>query len=90
MRQVSIINGKPAARVGDPAPCKILVDKVINGASQILFEGMPAARFNDKMQHGGKISSGSSNVQIGSTEKTNAFTKQKSMEQIKKFYIKTN
>ena len=62
------INGKPAARIGDISPCDILIDRIISGAPKILLEGMPIARINDKMQHGGKITSGSNNVQVGSAE----------------------
>jgi uncharacterized protein involved in type VI secretion and phage assembly len=65
-----LINGKPAARVGDLSPCTILVDKVISGALSVFFEGRKAARVNDVTQHGGRITSGSENVFIECDEKT--------------------
>jgi uncharacterized protein involved in type VI secretion and phage assembly/uncharacterized Zn-binding protein involved in type VI secretion len=59
------IDGMYAARLGDCAPCRILVNKIAQGAPNILFEQQPAAKAGDGMQHGGHITTGSSSVWIG-------------------------
>jgi len=70
---------------GDPSPCDILIDKIITGAPKILFEGMPVARINDSMQHGGKIISGSNTVQIGSVETISSYSNKKQSKKMRVF-----
>jgi len=60
-----LINGQPAARQNDPAPCHIGTDKIKKGASSVFIDNKPATRQKDPMQHGGKIKQGSPNVSIG-------------------------
>jgi len=62
------INNKSAARVGDHAACKITGEKtkIKSGSSSVMINGKPAARQDDSTDHNGKITSGSSNVMIGS------------------------
>jgi uncharacterized Zn-binding protein involved in type VI secretion len=60
------INGKPAARVGDPLGCEDgSTDTITEGSSNVFINGKPAARLGDATDHGGKISEGSPNVFIG-------------------------
>lgn len=63
-----LINGKPAARVGDPVSCRMAMGSspvISEGAPHVLFNGKPAARMGDKISNGGSIDQGSSNVFIG-------------------------
>lgn len=62
-----LINGLPAARVGDAALCVGPADKISSGSSTVFINGKPAARMGDSCAHGGKIIIGSSNVFIGDT-----------------------
>lgn len=59
------IEGKAAARVGDPAICKGPPDKILIGSFKVFINGLPAARVGDRTAHGGKIEQGASKVNIG-------------------------
>ncbi|OQP53560.1 M35 family metallo-endopeptidase [Niastella populi] len=60
-----LIEGLPAATVGDVCACVGEADKVVTGSSSVYIGGMPTARMNDLCAHGGNVSSGSSSVIIG-------------------------
>ncbi len=60
-----LIEGLPAARVGDMAACSGPPDTIIQGSSTVIIEGMPAARLGDATAHGGQILGGSATVMIG-------------------------
>ncbi|WP_163323518.1 PAAR domain-containing protein [Draconibacterium mangrovi] len=60
-----LIEGLPAARVGDMATCSGPPDTIIMGSGTVLIGGMPAARVGDLTAHGGSIIMGSSTVIIG-------------------------
>ena len=59
------INGQPAARKGDKAACTGAVDTIQTGSTKVSIGGQPAAREGDQTIHGGFITSGSPNVNIG-------------------------
>lgn len=59
------INGLPAARKGDQALCVGPPDKISGGSSTVFINGKSAARKDDSTDHGGMITSGSPNVNIG-------------------------
>lgn len=59
------INGMGAARKGDKALCVGPPDSISAGSSSVKINGKPAARMGDSTNHGGKITSGSANVNIG-------------------------
>lgn len=65
-----LINGKPAARVGDSVSCRMSSSPttITTGAKNVLFNGKPAARMGDTIANGGSIIQGSSNVFIGDGE----------------------
>jgi uncharacterized Zn-binding protein involved in type VI secretion len=58
------LNGRGAARAGDPTTCKGK-DPIVTGSSTVQFNGRPAARANDHTAHPGHVSAGSSNIDIG-------------------------
>lgn len=60
-----MINGFPAANVGDTCLCTGSVDSIIVGSGTVLIDGIPAARMGDTTAHGGTIVIGSTNVLIG-------------------------
>lgn len=60
-----LINGLPAARVGDVAMCVGPPDVIVAGSPTCLIGGIPAARMGDQTAHGGTIVAGSPNVTIG-------------------------
>lgn len=60
-----LIEGLPAARVGDMATCSGPPDTIVAGSSTVLIGGMPAARLGDSTAHGGTIVAGSGTVMIG-------------------------
>jgi uncharacterized Zn-binding protein involved in type VI secretion len=67
-----LINGKPAARVGDggtASPCCVSnTFNIITGSATVFIEGKPAARQYDNISHCGivgKIITGAINVLIG-------------------------
>lgn len=59
------INGVPAARKGDPAVCQGPPDTIAKGSGTVNICGKPAARMGDTTAHGGFITLGSPNVNIG-------------------------
>ncbi|HAX15043.1 MAG TPA: type VI secretion protein [Leeuwenhoekiella sp.] len=60
-----LIEGVPAARVGDNAVCVGPPDVIASGSTSVLIGGMPAARMGDSTAHGGTISIGAPTVDIG-------------------------
>jgi uncharacterized Zn-binding protein involved in type VI secretion len=60
-----LIEGMPAAKMGDMATCSGPPDSIIQGSATVLIEGMPAARMGDMTAHGGQIVAGSPTVMIG-------------------------
>ena len=60
-----LIEGMPAARVGDNALCTGPPDSIIIGSSTVIIGGKPAARMGDSTAHGGSITLGSMTVMIG-------------------------
>lgn len=60
-----LIEGMPAARLGDMATCAGPPDTIVAGSSTVFIGGMPAARLGDATAHGGLIIAGSATVQIG-------------------------
>ena len=61
-----LIEGKPAARVGDQALCEAGgPDTIIEGASMVLINGRPAAILGSKTAHGGVVVTGACDVLIG-------------------------
>ncbi len=60
-----LIEGVPAARMGDMATCSGPPDTIIQGSATVLIEGKPAARMGDMTSHGGQIIAGSGTVIIG-------------------------
>lgn len=60
-----LIQGLPAARVGDCLVCVGPPDSIVKGSSTVFIGGMPAARVGDTTAHGGEIVLGACNVIIG-------------------------
>lgn len=62
-----IIEGQPAARVGDPALCTGVgcEAKTGSGSPTVIIGSQKAARLGDTLCHGGVIVSGASTVIIG-------------------------
>jgi hypothetical protein len=60
-----LIEGRPAARVGDSCTCIGEPDEIITGSSGVFIGGKPAARMGDQTAHGGEIVGGSLTVVIG-------------------------
>ncbi len=60
-----LIEGQPAARLGDMLICTGPPDSIIKGSATVLIGGMPAARMGDTTAHGGSITMGSVTVIIG-------------------------
>jgi uncharacterized Zn-binding protein involved in type VI secretion len=63
-----LIEGIPAARMGDLAICSGPPDTIITGSASVLIGGQPAARMGDKTSHGGTVVDGSNTVMIGGDE----------------------
>jgi len=59
-----LINGQPAARVGDACVCVGPPDAVTQGSSKVMIAGAPAARLGDGTAHGGIVAAGSPTVMI--------------------------
>lgn len=59
------INSMGAARKGDQALCVGPPDKISAGSGTVKINGKPAARMGDSTEHGGTVTTGSSNVIIG-------------------------
>lgn len=61
-----LIEGQPAARVGDTIECADgSLQKITEGSSCVFIEGKAAARQGDSSEHGGTINSGAGQVFIG-------------------------
>ena len=60
-----LINGIPAARVGDKLVCCGPPDTITEGSPTVLINGKPAAFLGSGTAHGGSITIGSANVLIG-------------------------
>lgn len=60
-----LINGLPAARVGDMCVCTGPPDTILVGSGNVMIGGSPAARVGDSTAHGGVIVAGSATVMIG-------------------------
>lgn len=60
-----LIEGLPAARVGDLATCVGPPDTIAVGSGTVFIGGMPAARLGDSTAHGGTIVGGAPTVLIG-------------------------
>ena len=59
-----LVNGRPAARVGDACTCIGPPDAITGGSAKVIIAGAPAARLGDGTAHGGMIAAGSANVII--------------------------
>lgn len=59
-----LIEGMPAAVVGDIATCVGPPDAIAKGSSTVLIGGRPAARQTDLTSHGGSIAAGCKSVMI--------------------------
>lgn len=62
---VVLIEGLPAARMGDMAVCAGPPDSIVAGSATVLIGGAPAARVGDPTAHGGLIVAGAATVLIG-------------------------
>lgn len=60
-----LIEGQPAARLGDQATCTGPPDVIMKGSATVMIGGKPAARMTDTTAHGGLITVGSATVIIG-------------------------
>jgi len=60
-----LIEGIPAAVVGDTCVCVGPPDTIVNGSATVLISGRPAARMGDPTAHGGSIVLGARTVIIG-------------------------
>ncbi len=59
-----LINGKPAALMGDVATCVGPPDTIVQGNPSVLINGVPVACQGDMTAHGGTITSGDPTVLI--------------------------
>jgi uncharacterized Zn-binding protein involved in type VI secretion len=60
-----LIDGRPAAVMGDGCSCTGAVDMITSGAATVYIGGRPAASLGDNTMHGGQIVIGSQSVLIG-------------------------
>lgn len=60
-----LIEGMPAAVLGDTCTCAGPPDTIIAGSGTVLIGGKPAARLGDSTAHGGSIILGAFTVLIG-------------------------
>jgi uncharacterized Zn-binding protein involved in type VI secretion len=60
-----LIEGLPAATVGDGCMCNGDPDKIIKGSNGVFIGGKPAARSGDRCAHGGVVTGGCGSVLIG-------------------------
>ncbi len=60
-----LINGKPAALMGDSCTCVGPPDVIAQGAPNVFFNGVPVSCLGDLTAHGGTITIGEPNVIIG-------------------------
>jgi len=59
------VNSLQAAREGDKVMCVGPPDSIAMGSSSVFINGKAAARMGDATDHGGQITTGSVNVNIG-------------------------
>lgn len=62
-----LIEGRPAARVGDAAACTDGPTTIGSGSPTVIIGGSHAARITDTTCHFGKITTGAATVLIGSS-----------------------
>ena len=60
-----LINGMPAAVLGDICTCVGPPDTIVSGSATVMIGGKPAARMGDMTAHGGSIVVGVPTVMIG-------------------------
>jgi len=60
-----LIGKMPAAAAGDSCFCVGSQDSIVQGSASVFINKKPAARMGDSTAHGGKITSGCSDVLIG-------------------------
>jgi len=60
-----LIDGMPAATIGNMCICAGPPDVILQGSTTVLIGGKPAARMGDPTAHGGQITLGSMTVLIG-------------------------
>lgn len=60
-----LIQGLPAAKVGDSLVCVGPPDTIVEGSATVMIGGVPAARMGDSTEHGGSIVLGAPTVLIG-------------------------
>lgn len=60
-----LIDGKPAARMGDIVGCAGPPDAIAAGAPALLVGGKPLARMGDPTVHGGMIVTGCARLLVG-------------------------
>lgn len=60
-----LIEGMPAAVLGDITICTGPPDTIVMGSTTVLVEGKPLARMGDPTAHGGSIIIGSATVIVG-------------------------
>lgn len=60
-----MIEGMPAATVGNMCTCTGPPDSIVMGSQTVLIGGKPAARMGDTTAHGGQITVGAATVMIG-------------------------
>lgn len=60
-----LIEGAPAAVMGDNAACAGPPDTIIGGSATVMIGGSPAARVGDATAHGGSIILGAATVMVG-------------------------
>ena len=65
-----LVNGKPAAIMGDMCTCVGPPDVIAQGAPNVFFNGVPVACQGDLTAHGGVITVGEPNIIIGSATPT--------------------
>lgn len=60
-----LIEGMPAAVLGDMAVCTGPPDSLVKGSSSVMIGGKPAVRVGDTTAHGGNLVVGATTVMIG-------------------------
>jgi len=60
-----LIEGVPAAVVGDICACVGPPNTIVKGSATVLIGGKPAARMGDQTAHGGAIMKGAGTVEVG-------------------------
>ncbi len=60
-----MLEGMPAAVVGDEASCNGPADALTMGSGTVMIEGKPSVRVGDETAHGGSIAAGAPTVMVG-------------------------